>query len=173
MRAVPDARPFRPASARAAEVAQALGLKAHPEGGGFREVFRSGLEVRPADGRGARTALTTIDFLLADRGVSRWHQVDSDEVWHFHEGAPLELWVLTPDLEDLQLYRLGPIAEGARRHETVSAGWWQAARTTGDYSLVGCTVGPGFDFADFRLAVNDRSLAERLGHRHPSAAALL
>ena len=158
---------------RAVELVRDLGLALHPEGGYFREVSRSRLEVRPADGRGVRTALTTVDFLLPAASVSRWYQVDSDEVWHFHEGTPLDLWTLSPDLSDLHRYLLGPLGAGARRHRTVQAGWWQAARTTGEFSLVACTVGPGFDFEDFRLAADTPGLAARLTVRHPVAAALL
>jgi len=147
-----------------------LGLSRHPEGGFFREVFRSDVRVTPADGRGARSALTTIDFLLTESQVSRWHQVDSDEVWHFHEGDPLELWTLSPDMETIKRHRLG--AAGVR-HSTVAAGWWQAARSTGACSLVACTVGPGFDFADFRLAADSPVLASALRQRYPDAATLL
>jgi len=174
MRAVPD-EPMPPRSLEgpAARVATRLSLEPHPEGGFFREVFRSARRVRPDDGRGPRAALTTIDFLLTAGGASRWHQVDSDEAWHFHEGTPLELWTLSPDLEELQRHLLGPLDDGGRRHHTVPAGWWQAARTTGAYSLVACTVGPGFDFTDFRLAAETPGLAERLERRHPAAAVFL
>lgn len=169
-----DERPHPPElRGRAARLVRDCGLEPHPEGGYFREVFRSRVQVRPVDGRGRRAALTTIEFLLPEAAVSRWHQVDSDEVWHFYEGAPLELWTLSPDLEELRRYLLGSFEIGGRYHQTVPAGWWQAARGTGDYSLVGCTVGPGFDFADFRLAADAPALAERMQQRHPAAAVLL
>ncbi len=158
---------------RAARLAHDLELEPHPEGGYFREVFRSRVQVSPADGRGRRAALTTIEFLLPEAAVSRWHQVDSDEVWHFYEGAPLELWMLSPDLAGLRRHLLGPSEIGGHYHQTVPAGWWQGARGTGDYSLVGCTVGPGFDFADFRLAADVPAVAERMRQRHPAAAVLL
>jgi predicted cupin superfamily sugar epimerase len=151
---------------------RALGLAPHPEGGYFRETFRSTGRVTPDDGRGSRAALTTIHYLLARGDVSRWHQVDSDEVWHFYEGAPLDLWVLAPDLSALDVVRLGPLGDGAR-HATVAAGWWQAARSTGDYSLVGCTVGPGFEFEDFRFAADRPDVAARLRAEHPDAEGLL
>ena len=76
---------------------------------------------------------------------SRWHQVLSDEVWHFYEGAPLEL------LCDDKCWVLGPVGIGQEPVHTVPAGSWQAARSLGEYTLVGCTVGPGFDFADFTM----------------------
>jgi predicted cupin superfamily sugar epimerase len=154
------------------ELTRVLGLAPHPEGGYFRETFRSKRRVEPADGRGSRPALTTIHYLVGRGDVSRWHQVDSDEVWHFYEGAPLDLWILPPDLAALDVVRLGPLAEGAR-HTTVLAGWWQAARSTGDYSLVGCTVAPGFDVADFRFASDLPEVAARLRAGHPDAEGLL
>ena len=118
-------------------------------------------------------ALTTIDFLLPAGSVSRWHQVDSDEVWHFYEGEPLELWILSPNLEDLGRHLLGPLDVGTCRREIVPAGWWQAARSTGAFSLVGCTVGPGFDFMDFRLAAATPGLVAELCRRHPTVEGLL
>ena len=75
----------------------ALGLLPHPEGGYYGEVYRSDATVLPADGRGHRAALTTIYFLLAGAAVSRWHRVQSDEVWHFYEGAALDLWMASPE----------------------------------------------------------------------------
>jgi predicted cupin superfamily sugar epimerase len=129
-----------------------LGLVAHPEGGYFGEVYRSPVQVEPSDGRGARSALTTIYYLLVSGSVSRWHRVLSDEIWHFYEGAPLELWIAAPLGDSIRQLRLGPLAPGQRPVETVPANHWQAARSSGQYSLVGCTVGPGFDYRDFALA---------------------
>lgn len=129
-----------------------LGLKPHPEGGYYGELYRSERSVTPADGRGSRSALTTIYFLLPAGAVSRWHQVQSDEVWHFYEGAPLELWIASPLGDRVDRRQLGALHGRQRPVHAVPAGWWQAARSTGDYTLVGCTVGPGFDFRDFVLA---------------------
>ena len=78
--------------ARASQLIQQLGLVAHPEGGCFRQVYRSSTTVQPADDRGVRPSLTTIYFLLVAGEVSRWHRVASDEAWHYYEGDPLELW---------------------------------------------------------------------------------
>lgn len=126
-----------------------LGLAAHPEGGWYRETFRSTLAVRrDADGA-PRAALTTIHFLLAAGQVSRWHRVGSDEAWHHHEGGPLELLTFAPDGTGATRIRLG--AGTGRYAHVVPAHWWQAAQPLGDYALVGCTVGPGFDFADFSM----------------------
>jgi predicted cupin superfamily sugar epimerase len=146
-------------SGRAAQLIAALGLTPHPEGGYFAEVFRSTLSVQPDDNRSARSALTTIYFLLPDGAVSRWHRVRSDEVWHFYEGAPLDLWMAPPDATEVMPHRLGPIADGQRPVRTVPAGWWQAARSAGEYSLVGCTVGPGFEFQDFTMAADQEEIA--------------
>jgi uncharacterized protein len=158
---------------RAAHLVQQLRLEPHPEGGFFRQLFRSSDAVTPADGRGTRTALTTIYFLLPRNDVSRWHRVASDEVWHFYEGTPLEIWTATPNLSDLSVSRLGPIGDDAAPVTVVPAGWWQAAKPTGDYALVGCTVAPGFEFADFVLARVVDSYASALKSRYPEIADLL
>jgi len=139
---------------RAAALILELELQAHPEGGYYREVYRSIATVEPADDRGTRSALTTIYFLLPAGSVSRWHRVLSDEVWHFYEGASLELWVASPDGGAIRRLGLGPLSPEQRPVQVVPAGYWQAARSTGDYTLVGCTVGPGFDYHDFDLAAD-------------------
>jgi uncharacterized protein len=143
---------------RATELITQLQLERHPEGGYYREIFRSAGLVEPADGRGPRAALTTIYFLLPAGIDSRWHRVTSDEVWHLYEGGPLEVLAVDPGLSTLTRHTLDqhtPVC-------TVAASHWQAARTLGDYALVGCTVGPGFDFADFTLLADDAPAAARL-----------
>jgi uncharacterized protein len=137
---------------RATELIALLDLQPHPEGGFYREVFRSSSLVATADGRGTRAALTTIYFLLAKGAVSRWHQVTSDEVWHLYEGGPLEVLELSAAADTLERHQLGVIGLGVEAPVcTIRAGAWQAARPLGEYALVGCTVGPGFEYADFRL----------------------
>ncbi len=155
---------------RVAELIETLSLMPHPEGGFYREIWRGGLGVEPADGRGGRPALTSIYFLLPSGAISRWHRVCSDEVWHHYEGAPLELLVVPPDDLRLERYRLGPLVEGQEPVRTVPATWWQAARSLGAYTLVGCTVGPGFEFSDFELLGDQRQLAEELCAALPEAA---
>jgi uncharacterized protein len=143
---------------RATELITQLQLERHPEGGYYREIFRSAGLVEPADGRGPRAALTTIYFLLPAGIDSRWHRVTSDEVWHLYEGGPLEVLAVDPGFSTLTRHTLDqrtPVC-------TVAASDWQAARTLGDYALVGCTVGPGFDFADFTLLADDAPSAARL-----------
>ncbi|MBI4290963.1 MAG: cupin domain-containing protein [Betaproteobacteria bacterium] len=137
--------------ARAAELISLLGLEPHPEGGHFAEVFRSQLLVSPSDSRSRRAALTVIYFLLAEGAFSRWHRVLSDEAWHWYEGSPLELLSVGPDGGAVSSATLGPVSSTSVPVHVVSAGWWQAARPLGSYALVGCSVGPGFEYADLSL----------------------
>lgn len=139
-----------------------LQLAPHPEGGWYREIFRSAAAVHPQDGRGDRPALTTIFFLLAGGEISRWHRVTSDEVWHLYEGGPLELTVAPPAADRIDRIVLAPALEADGPMHTVPASWWQTARPLGDYALMGCTVGPGFDFADFSFLRDEGELVERL-----------
>lgn len=158
---------------RAEKLIETLGLEPHPEGGYYREIYRSVDQVDPPDGRGPRAVLTTIYFLLNEGEQSRWHQVDSDEVWHLYEGGPLELLEMDAsggDLIQRQLTRVGD--EGMPVH-TIAARNWQAARSLGSYTLVGCTVAPGFDFADFRLLADDRELAAKVRVEWPDVAWLI
>ena len=159
---------------RAAELIATLELRPHPEGGFFRELFRSGAQVAPADARGSRAALTTIYFLLPEGSVSRWHQVASDEVWHLYEGGPLELLELSASGDDLARHRLSPLgADSGAPVCTIEAGHWQAAQPLGPYALVGCTVGPGFDFADFRMLAADTERAAEVRAKWPDVADLI
>jgi hypothetical protein len=160
------------AAGRARELVEALGLVPHPEGGYYREVYRSPRLVRADDAPDPRAALTTIYFLLPAGAHSRWHRVESDEVWHHYEGAALELLWVDEAMASLRIERLGPVGDGARPVFTVPARCWQAARTTGDYTLVGCTVGPGFEFADFALLDGRPSEAAALRARFAEVRAL-
>lgn len=139
-------------------IIDSLGLGPHPEGGWYREIYRSSGVVETP--RGARSAVTTIYYLLPAGQVSRWHVVESDEVWHFYGGDVLELITYAAASGELCRYRLGGAA-GTQRVAVVPAGTWQAARPLGAYSLVGCTVAPGFDFADFRFV---SAIAEHRRH---------
>jgi len=130
--------------------------------------------VTPDDGRGSRAAITTIYFLLTRDTFSRWHRVSSDEVWHLYEGGPLEL--LEADLhgETVSRHTLGVAGDGDRIPvHTIAAARWQAARTTGEYALMGCSVGPGFDYADFELLSDDRAGSQTMKERWPEFASLL
>jgi predicted cupin superfamily sugar epimerase len=129
----------------AADIIRQLELKPHPEGGHYRETFR---DPRQVDGRAASTAIL---FLLARGERSHWHRVDAVEVWHFYVGAPLKLSVVNGATEEI--IRLGgDISAGEIPQVTVPARTWQAAESLGDWTLVGCTVAPGFTFEGFELA---------------------
>jgi predicted cupin superfamily sugar epimerase len=158
---------------RANQLIRDLGLQAHPEGGYYREIHRSTLGVHPDDGRPARSALTVIYFLLDAAGHSRWHRVTSDETWQHVEGATLELFRIDPALQEMDTMRVGALAEGADPVRVIPAHHWQAARTTGAYTLVACIVGPGFDFADFAMLADHPPEADRVRHRFPDAAPLV
>ncbi len=135
----------------AADVIARLELKPHPEGGHFRETFRD--MRRDANGRSVSTA---IFFLLARGERSQWHRIDATEVWHFYAGSPLKLQFA--DDGGRRTLALGAdLAAGEIPQAVVPANAWQAAESTGDWTLVGCTVAPGFDFATFELAPNGRT----------------
>lgn len=160
--------------ARARQLIDELGLLPHPEGGHYRELYRSSLPVSRADPEARRVALTTIYFLLTRGAVSRWHQVlGADEAWHHYEGAPLRLLDFPAQGGARRETRLGPVGAGGAPVQVVPAGHWQAAQTLGDYSLVGCTVGPGFEFADFRLLADHPQRDRLLPDQSPETLALL
>lgn len=160
-------------AARLAELRRTLALQPHPEGGAYREVFRSAARVATSDGRGARSALTTIDFLLAAGEHSAWHRVASDEVWHLLEGGPLRLWLLPPALDRIDEVVLAPVGAGRAPRHVVPAGWWQAAEPAGDFAYVGATVGPGFEFADFTFGREQATLHAALARLQPALERLL
>ena len=138
--------------ASAEEIIRLLDLKPHPEGGQFRETFR---DARTVDGRAASTA---IYFLLARGERSHWHRVDAVEVWHYYAGAPLVLEMAAGEDGPIRRMKLGPdIAMGERPQGVVAAGHWQAAESMGEWTLVGCTVAPGFEFSAFEMAPPDWS----------------
>jgi len=135
---------------RAKDLISELGLQPHPEGGYFREVFRSTHKVQPLVERSPRSALTTIYFLLTKGQHGCWHRVASDEAWHFYEGDPLEVyWIDEKEVVHQEV--LGTGRSTAHPMCVVPAGCWQAARPLGEYSFLGCTVAPGFEFQDFEM----------------------
>jgi uncharacterized protein len=137
--------------ASAADIIARLQLQPHPEGGHYRETFR---DLRTdANGRSLSTA---IFFLLARGERSRWHRIDAAEIWHYYAGHALTLHIA--DHGDKRSVELGPdLALGEVPQAIVPAQTWQAAESTGDWTLVGCTVAPGFDFAELELAPPDWS----------------
>jgi predicted cupin superfamily sugar epimerase len=130
----------------AEEIITRLDLKPHPEGGHYRETFRDSHAVD-----GGRAASTAIYFLLACGETSHWHRIDAVELWHYHAGSPLTLRIADDTGE--RKIMLGPdVTAGEQPQAVVPAHAWQAAESSGDWTLVGCTVAPGFDFATFELA---------------------
>lgn len=135
---------------------ETLALTRHPEGGWFRETYRSfetiAASALPERFTGVRCFGTAILFLLQRGDISALHCIHSDEIWHFHEGAALTVQLITPEGERREILLGRDPARGESFQAVVPAGCWFGAETHGDFSLVGCTVAPGFDFQDFRMA---------------------
>jgi uncharacterized protein len=144
------APPVVPSDAQA--IIAMLSLAPHPEGGFYRETFRD--PETDSDGRARSTA---IYFLLLEGQVSRWHKVDAVEMWHWYAGAPLELSLAAPERTAEHLILGYDPATGLLPQAIVPAGWWQQARSRGAWTLVGCTVAPGFTFDGFVLAPKGRN----------------
>lgn len=152
---------------RATDLIRLLDLAPHPEGGAYKEIWRS-----PAP-PGIRAAATSIYFLL-DRGqCSRWHRVDAEEIWSHLEGGPLELWLWNEGSRPERRV-LGPVdASGTRPTAVVPAGCWQAARPVEGYVLTGCSVAPAFEFRGFELLADRPGSAEALRRTAPDLVARL
>jgi len=134
----------------ASDIIARLELKPHPEGGYYRETFR---DIR-SDAQG-RSQSTAIYFLLARGERSHWHRIDAVEIWHYYSGAALTLRIANDGCA-AHIITLGPdVAAGQRPQAIVPAGAWQSAECTGDWTLVGCTVAPAFEFAKFEMAAKD------------------
>jgi predicted cupin superfamily sugar epimerase len=129
------------------ELVERLNLSPHPEGGYYRETFRSEVQVQTEIG--SRSAGTSILYMLAGDDVSRFHRIDADEIWYFHEGAPLTIYCLEPN-GDARCETLS----ASNPQLTVPAGVWfgAALEEPNSYALVSCAVTPGFEFAEFELA---------------------
>ncbi len=136
-----------------------LKLEAHPEGGFYRSAFRSERNVKPADPRSERPALSSIYFLLIEGQHSRWHRVLSDEVWCLLEGDPVTLSCLDEMMGEITRMVVGRHGPGAEPLRVVPGGTWQAAEPAGEYALVSCSVGPGFEFSDFAFAADHPEVA--------------
>lgn len=127
------------------EIIAHLDLQPHPEGGHYRQTWVADSEGRPAG--------TCIYFLLKQGEKSHWHKVDAVEVWHYYAGTPIELAIAPTENGPAKTYTLGPdLADGQFPQVIVPIQHWQSARTTGAFTLVGCTVSPGFQFDGFTLA---------------------
>ncbi|MEM7464798.1 MAG: cupin domain-containing protein [Pseudomonadota bacterium] len=131
----------------AQELISRLDLSPHPEGGHFRETFR---DENSVDGRSVGTAIL---FMLKAGETSHWHRVDASEIWHFYTGAPLELRIAEKEATPIERKLLGiELSAGQSPQIVIPAGYWQSATTTGEWTLVGCTVSPGFEFSGFEMA---------------------
>lgn len=147
------------------ELIKQLELEKHPEGGWYRETYRSAEVVQgnglPARFAGDRSFCTAIYFLLQSGEFSALHRIKSDEMWHFYAGEPLTMHVITPSGDYYPLKLGSSISDGEVFQAVVPAGCWFGAEVSGDgYSLVGCTVAPGFDFADFEMGAREQLLKE-------------
>lgn len=160
-------------SGRADELIESLELRRHPEGGHYSEVFRSERLVDPGEGRPLRRALTAIYFLLRRGEFSCFHRVRSDETWHHHEGDLLEVIVIDRDLCSVERHILGRQADGVVPLLAIGADSWQAARPLGEFTLVSCCVGPGFDFADFSMMKDHPDQVRTVGKKWPEWAGLV
>jgi uncharacterized protein len=150
-------------SAAARQIIAALSLQPHPEGGWYREFYRSTDGVTGVNG--ARSCITSIYYLLERHQISRWHVVDADEIWHFYRGAPLQLHAYDPASRLVVPHQLSDSNPAA----VIRRGVWQAAQILGDFTLVGCSVAPGFEFADFRFVAD---LPDHRPHFHAALAHL-
>ena len=134
-------------SLSAREIIRLLRLQPHPEGGHFRETFRD-----PETDAAGRSVGTAIYFLLEAGEVSEWHRCDASELWHYYAGAPMVI-TISPNGHDAAAHHLGPnLATGQRPQILVPKNHWQSATSLGAWTLVGCTVSPGFEFAGFEMA---------------------
>lgn len=153
------------------ELVSRLDLVRHPEGGWYREIYRSGEVVAgnalPERFGGPRPFCTSIYFLLEQGDISALHRIKSDEIWHFYTGAPLTVHALTLQGDHVELKLGSDLTAGESFQLVVAAGCWFGAEVTGpgEYSLVGCTVSPGFDFADFQLGNRSELHQEYPRHR--------
>ncbi len=138
---------------RADDIIKMLDLAPHPEGGWYRQTFEDAQD--GDDDETARAHSTAIYFLLKAGEFSHWHRIDAVEIWHYYAGGPLALSI-SENGHDVRSVRLGPnIPAGERPQGIVPSGAWQAAESLGRWTLVGCTVAPGFQFDHFELAPPD------------------
>jgi uncharacterized protein len=145
---------------RAEELISTLQLSPHPEGGYFRRIYESTkrTEVNGLE----RPTLTAIKYLLTAGVTSRWHRVDATEIWDWQEGSALELSMFDPEARTLSRAQLDTSARGGQQSQVVPAGVWQSARSLGDYSLMDCSVSPGFVWKGFQLLEENSEVARQL-----------
>ena len=148
---------------KAETIIKKLSLTPHPEGGYYKEVYRS-KRIVTIDGK-TRNWITDIYFLLLDGQVSKIHKILSDEIWHFYEGAPLLLFDINNDFSGYDRIVLGKQTGKVEYKHYIQGGNWQCARSLGKYTLVGCSAAPGFDFLDFEML--DKGFGKNVVSRFP------
>lgn len=153
------------------EIINALDLSPHPEGGYYKETYRSEMNVETEDGK-SRSAATGIYFLLTKEICTSWHHVSSDELWHFYKGDPLVLEIINEQGKFSKRLLNDELTRKGQFQQLIPKNCWQRAYSTGEYTLVGCTVSPGFEFEDFEM-IEEAELAEQFSEirsdivRHP------
>lgn len=158
---------------RALALIDMLELSPHPEGGYYKEVYRSSTTLLSPVSGARRDAVTDIYFLLLSGQVSRFHRVLHDEIWHFYEGDALDLFEIQAGLPEVTNIVLHGQSFPPKYQHCIQGGNWQAARPRGDYSLVGCTVAPGFDFADFEFMAENAAAQSAFLTQYPELKTLL
>jgi predicted cupin superfamily sugar epimerase len=157
-------------NSRSSHIIEKLELEPHPEGGYFRETYRSSGEIEQeslgSNFDGNRNYSTCIYFLLTSNDFSAFHRIKQDEIWHFYDGSPIQLHVIAPSGEYTTHLVGREIDRGERPQHTVPAGCWFAAEVINEsaFSLFGCTVSPGFDFRDFEMGSRSELISLFPGH---------
>lgn len=157
---------------RAEHLIHRLKLEPHVEGGYYRRIYESASTLPFGSDARPRAWATSIYYLLAAGGVSRWHRIDADELWHWYEGDPIELLRFDPRDRQLVRHVLGPVEQAAAPVFVVPAGCWQAARPLGRYALMGCTVAPGYEWRSFQTLESAPEIAEQIAALDPELAQL-
>lgn len=157
-------------NSRIPELIDLLKLETHPGGGSIREIYRSSKHVHLPGTLDERSALTTVYYLLAEGEYDCWHRLEADEAWHYIEGDPLELIWFKPGDDELTPRHLGEVGESSSPIAVVPGGCWQMARTTGEYTLVSCMMGPGFEYEDYQQMWDNPEVAQEVQRRFPELA---
>ncbi|MBW1849525.1 MAG: cupin domain-containing protein [Deltaproteobacteria bacterium] len=152
---------------RAKELIELFQLSKHPEGGYFREVYRSEKKGKIDSYGNERNWMTDIFFLLTENDISRFHRLKHDEIWHFYEGSPITLTEIHQDSLDINTVTLGQPAPLLTYTYCVKGNNWQSAYSRGPYSFIGCTVGPGFEFEDFEMMAQCKEVKAAVLSKYP------
>ena len=152
---------------RAKELINLFQLSKHPEGGYFREVYRSEIKVKTEPSGVKRSGLTDIYFLITENNISRFHRLAHDEIWHFYEGAPITIIDIHPESLNMNRTTLGSPDPLLVYKHCIKGTHWQCAFSNGPYSFVGCTVGPGFEFDDFEMMAHQQQTMTAVLSKYP------